>query len=545
MKTDSWCEVSPMGELLVRSAQLYPDRDAVIFPEQKKTYAELYQGAARMARGLTALGIKSGNHVGLLSLNSIEFIEALFGIALIGAVSVPMNARHKARELGYIIDHAQMSVVLTTGSGNDYVNFADLLQQALPELSHTAKPAELAISAAKMLRAVVLLNGDGSRGLLSRKAFDALADTVAEQEIEQLRHRVRVRDVATIIYTSGTTANPKGCMLSHEAMTRGAVSRARGRLSVGDLNVTWGAGPLFHIGTLAPFLGSVGASATYLTDEYFEPGRALQLMMTHGVTAAWPWFPAIIQSLLDHPTFDAGKLQSMKSMLLIAAPSLVARVRKLFPDTELNQACGMTETAGIFAISAPDESDESRFKTQGKAVPGVEVKIIDTETGQEAALGSSGELLVRGYCVMESYYRDEVKTREALDAERWLKTGDLYIKTADDSLIFNGRVKDMLKVGGENVAAIEIESYVAAHEAVKICEVVGRPDERLDEVPVAFVELRDGKSATAEQIIDFCKGAIASYKVPRAVHFVTAEQWPMSATKVNKVALRERLKTLN
>jgi len=205
------------------------------------------------------------------------------------------------------------------------------------------------------------------------------------------------------------------------------------------------------------------------------------------------------------------------------------------------QACGMTETAGIFALCAPDETPEQRTISQGKPVPGVAVKIIELESGQEAAHDVVGEILVRGYCVMDGYHRAPEKTAEALDSEGWLHTGDLYARGADGQLTFHGRAKDMLKVGGENVAAIEVEAYLCSHPAVKLAEVVGRPDPRLDEVPVAFVELRPGQAASQEDLIGFCQGRIASYKVPRAVYFVNDGEWPMSATKVDKRALRARL----
>ena len=213
----------------------------------------------------------------------------------------------------------------------------------------------------------------------------------------------------------------------------------------------------------------------------------------------------------------------------------------MFPQTEWMQACGMTETAGIFALCGPDETLEQRTISQGMAVPGVEVRIVDPETGEDLPDGAVGEILVRGYNVMEGYYRSPDKTAEALDADGWLHTGDLYAKAADGQLTFHGRAKDMLKVGGENVAAIEVEAYLCNHPAVRIAEVVGRPDPRLDEVPVAFVELRLGHSATPEELIAFCQGRIASYKVPRDVLFVLEGEWPMSATKVDKRALRARL----
>lgn len=201
----------------------------------------------------------------------------------------------------------------------------------------------------------------------------------------------------------------------------------------------------------------------------------------------------------------------------------------------------MTETAGVFALCDPDESRESRTTTQGKASPGVEIRICDPGTGADLPDGTMGEILVRGYNVMDRYWASPEKTQEALSPDGWLKTGDLYTRLGNGSLIFGGRCKDMLKVGGENVAAVEVEAFLCTHRSVKTAEVVGRRDPRLDEVPVAFVELYEGHSLDEEALIAHCRGRIASYKVPRAIYFMSAADWPMSATKIDKRALRERL----
>ena len=281
--------------------------------------------------------------------------------------------------------------------------------------------------------------------------------------------------------------------------------------------MTWGAGPLFHIGSLAPFIGSVGVAGTYLTDTYFEPGRALRLMEDHGVTLAWPWFSAIVQGLIDHPTFDPARLDRLRYLLIIAPPTLVDRVYGLLPQTEVLQACGMTETAGIFAICGADEDRQTRITTNGKPSPGIEVRIVDPATGTDLPDGDMGEIWVRGYNVMERYWDSPAKTAECLTEDRWLKTGD------------------------ENVAAVEVEAFLCTHPAVKTAEVVGRPDARLDEVPVAFIELNAETTADEAELIAHCKGRIANYKVPRAIHFVGPDEWPMSATKIDKRALRARL----
>ena len=542
----TWTEVLPLGDLLVRSAALHPERAALVFPQTRRTYAELREGATRVARGLVALGVKPGEHVGLLAINGPEFVDALFAITLLGCVVVPLSARHKPVELRYILRDADLVALVTTAEEGASQDFCALLRDSLPSLTTAADPAALKLAEAPKLRVAALLSGSRETGFLSRAELDQRAETVPAVAIDDARRRVRVRDAALILYTSGTTANPKGCVIGHEAATRGAVERASSRFATGTPHdVTWGAGPLFHIGSLGPFIGSMGSAGTYLTDARFDPGRALALMMREKVTFAVPWFPAIVQGLLDHPTFDPTRLERLRRLLVIGPPSLVVRLQTQLPQTEILQACGMTETAGIFALASASEGAERRAVTHGKPAPGLEVRIRDVDSddpARDAKPGVAGEILVRGYCVMDGYYRDPEKTAAALDEGRWLHTGDLYSLAEDGNLVFSGRLKDMLKVGGENVAAIEVEAFLCEHPAVKAAEVVGRPDERLDEVPVAFIELQAGTAATEEELIAFCRGRIAGYKVPRAIHFVAAEEWPMSATKVDKRALRERLR---
>jgi len=538
---EEWSEVCPLADLLVRSAARYPDRTALVMPDLRMTYAELRDASVAVARGLIGLGIAPRAHVGILANNSRELVTALFGAAMANCVAVPLHARHRSAELAYIIENADLAAVLTTAVDTQFVDFRAVLTDALPPLRTGPGGAALDLPGFSRLRQMVVLEGTAPHGFVGPAAFAAAAATVPADAVDDARRATRVRDAALIIYTSGTTANPKGCVLSHEAVTRGPVERAERRFRSRDHDVTWGGGPLFHIGSLAPFIGVIGTGGTYVTDVVFDAGRALDLIEREQVSVAWPWFPAILQPLLDHPAFRPERLASWRKALLIAPPALVERVQRMLPKVEFMQACGMTETAGIFALCGPEETPEQRAVSHGKAVPGIEVKIIDPDTGRDAPDDAIGEILVRGYCVMDGYYRAPAKTAEALDDGGWLHTGDLYTKAADGRLTFKGRAKDMLKVGGENVAAIEVEAYLCNHPAVRIAEVVGQPDPRLDEVPVAFVELQAGCTATASELIEFCRGRIASYKVPRAVHFVAEGDWPMSATKVDKRQLRARL----
>ncbi|HEY0619376.1 MAG TPA: AMP-binding protein [Kribbella sp.] len=539
----AWTDVVPIGDLLLRSAARLPDRDAIVFPGERWTFGELYARASQVARGLIALGVQPGQHVGLLAQNCIEYVEGLFGISLSGGIVIPINARHKTSELGYIVDNGDLVALLTTAAdASAHVDFVDLVSRALPSLRRATDPRELQLPEAPRLRHVIALCGEPALpGVLDRAALDTLAEQVTTTELHSARNKAKLRDAAMILYTSGTTANPKGCVLSHEAMVRGPLHRALHRYGTGDADVTWGAGPLYHVGCLSPFLGSIGAGGTYLTDLYFEPGRALSLMAQEQASVAFPWFPGIMQPLLDHPDFVPEALKSLRSILVIGPRPMIEQVQTTFPNAEMIAACGMTETAGIYALSDRGETVAERSEAQGKAAPGIELRIVDIVTGEDVQDGTMGEILVRGYCVMNEYYKDPEKTARALDADGWLHSGDLYTRTPDGRVIFDGRLKDMLKVGGENVATIEIESFLCSHPAVQMASVVGRTDLRLDEVPIAFVELKTGQSITAEELRDFCRGRISNYKIPAEVFFLTGTEWPMSTTKIDKRGLRARV----
>lgn len=542
IELEGWREVSPMGDLLVRAANLSPNRDALVLPDGRWSYAELYERATQIARGLIGIGVERGQNVGILAHNGIEIAEGIFGAALMGAVAVPINARHRKSEIRYIAANARLAAILTLGSSpGDHVDFPDLLAGSLPGLDrHDGQRRRLELPEHPDLRSVVALNGRGRTGILSRDAFNAIATTVPAQAVHAERHRVRIEDPALILYTSGTTADPKGCVLSNEAVTTGCVYRARHRYG-GD--VTWGAGPLFHVGCLSPFIGSIGNAGTYVTDVYFDPGRAVRLLSDERVSVAFPWFPALIQPILDHPEFDATSMDALRSILVIGPRPLIERVQLTFPAAEMLAACGMTETAGIYALSTPDESVAERSEAQGKAVPGAELRIVDVVTGEDLPDGAMGEILVRGHCVMTEYFGDPEKTSTVLDKDGWFHTGDLYSRTPDGRVVFHGRLKDMLKVGGENVATIEIESLLCRHPAVRMASVVGKPDPRLDEVPVAFVELVEGEQVTEHELISFCTSNISRYKVPKEVRFLKGDEWPMSTTKINKRGLRARLES--
>jgi acyl-CoA synthetase (AMP-forming)/AMP-acid ligase II len=533
--------VTTMGDLLLTAADRNPDKLALVFPETRCTYAELAARAMRRARSLQALGVKPRDHVGILMHTCPEFVELYFAIALCGAVIVPINARYKASEIGYVVENADLVTVITTAAVAEQVNFVERLEAALPGLSAQPDPRRLSIGTAPRLRNVVRFGAGERAGFISDAAFDAGADGVPEIAVHETRLGVRVRDVALMLYTSGTTANPKGCLITHEAQVRNSIALGRHRYRLTAEDSLWSPLPMFHIAAVLPMLAIFDVGGTYLTMGYFDPGVALQMLEEHKVTATYPSFVTIMQGLIYHPDFASRDLTSvrlMNSNFAVQPPGVSEPIMKAMPGAVQVGSFGMTEASGTVSTGSPSEPESQRITRLGRPLPGLEVRVIDTD-GRDIATGGRGEVLVRGYSLFEGYYRDAEKTAQALDAEGWFHTGDIGSLDAAGTIMFHGRIKDMLKVGGENVAAAEIEAQLQKHPAVKLAQVVGIPDSKYEEVPAAFIELQPGQTVTPEELIELCRRDIASFKVPRQVRFVT--EWPMSSSKIQKFRLRTAL----
>jgi len=479
--------------------------------------------------------------VGLLLPTGMDFIETLFAVALLGAVSVPVNARYMPPELAYVVENADLKVLLTTDRIAEAVNFVERLHLAFPALAES-DAKRLRLSDAPKLRSIVLFGTSTADGMLTEAEFAALADQGDMERLHLDRLQVRLGNTALILYTSGTTANPKGCMISHEAIVRNGAALAD-RYELTGEDSFWSPLPMFHIAAILPLAAIFNVAGTYVTTGYFRAGEALKMMEEESVTATYPCFWTIMSDLVDHPDFektDLSRVKLMNANFAVQPPEIGIKMKKALPNAVFVGTFGMTETAGTVTTSRLDATETQRFTRLGTPLSGIEIKAIDPETGQEAAPGEKGEAWIRGYCTFSEYYKSPEKTAEALDDEGWFHSGDLISIDEDGQVMFHGRLRDMLKVGGENVAAVEIETCLQQHEAVKLAQVVGIPDRRLIEIPAAFIELEPGHEASEQELIAFCKGKIAGFKIPRHVRFVT--EWPVSSTKIQKFRLQERIR---
>ena len=529
-------EPTALGDLLVGAARRAPDDAVLIFPDHRHTYGSLLEAAYAVAGSLVALGVKPGDHIGILMPNCPEYIEVLMGTVLIGAISVPVNARYKAEELAYVVENADLVGIVTSDLASDYVDFAGLLQEAFVDLDDAQDPAALNLARAPLLAFVASIGAATPAGLLPSRRFKDAGSEVSRTRLDELRTRVDIGDPCIMMYTSGTTANPKGCPLSHASLVRNGINMNRERYFLSSEDRFWAPLPMFHIASILPFVCCMDAGAAMLSMNHIDAGAALAMMEREGATVAFPAFPTITNELISHPDFAHTDLSKLRRINNVAPVEVLRRFQEAFPQAVQTGAYGLTEASGVVSFNHPDEDLETRLHTCGQPFPGIEVVVVDPDTLEVLPPNVRGEIWVRGYCLFEGYYKSPEKNAESL-VDGWLRTGDLCSLDEDNRITFHGRIKDMLKVGGENVAAVEIESFLATHPAVKLAQVVGVPDERLLEVAAAFIETELGATVTEEELIEFCRGKIASFKVPRYVRFV--DEWPMSSTKVQKFRLQE------
>jgi fatty-acyl-CoA synthase len=535
-----WIEGTTVGDLLDRQAERSPDRDAVVFPDARATYAELSGLTDEMARSFIGLGISRDDKVGILMPNRIEFIVAFFAAAKLGAVPVPINARFKSYELGQVVSHADVRLLLTCAGPRGSADYPGILREVFPDLVGQPDPWRLDLGAAPKLDQIVDLDADRD-GFLSPGDLRRAGSAVSSVDVAVRQSRVRIRDFAMLMYTSGTSARPKGCLLSHEALVRHGANVARSRFLLTGEDSFWDPLPLFHIGGIVPMLGCFSVGARYCHAGHFEPGVALRMLEEERCTVLYPAFETIWLAVLDHPQFNRTDLSAVRVIQSIAVPERLAQLEARMPWAAQVSSYGATESSSNLTLTRPDDPYEARINTLGHVLEGMEVIIVDPETGDECATGEVGELCFRGYSLFEGYYKDAELTSESFDANGFFHSQDLGKLDDDGRLIYTGRLKDMLKVGGENVSALEVEGYLVTHPAINIAQVVAAPDDRYGEVPAAFLELKREASLGEDDVVAFCLGRIATYKVPRYVRFVRQGEWPMSGTKIQKFILRDRI----
>ncbi|GBC76798.1 3-[(3aS,4S,7aS)-7a-methyl-1, 5-dioxo-octahydro-1H-inden-4-yl]propanoyl:CoA ligase [bacterium HR08] len=501
------------------------------------TAAEFSREVDRLARGLLALGVASGERVALWLANVPEAALAEFAVAKIGAILVPINTRFKEGELEYVLRQSEAATLITMERFGD-TEYEAIVRTLCPETSVCA-PGHLRSSRLPRLKRLITL-GAGAPGMFAYTDVLALgAESRWELALRRREAEVRPDDVVLIQYTSGSTAFPKGVMLSHDQTLRNAFIMA-GRAGLEESDRVLSAMPMFHIGgSVCALLGAVTRGYVLHVMTKFDAGETLRLFEEERITA-YIGIETMFLMLRDHPDFSRRDRSSLRKGWAAGSPTLLRLIAEEIGISSVCSVYGLSECSPNVCITDWRDSLEKRVGTNGRPHPGVEVEIRDPQTGERLAPGQPGEICVRGYVVMKGYYNMPEETARTIDPDGWLHTGDRGLLTEDGYLVFLGRCKDVLRVGGENVSALEVENFLLTHPAVVAAAVVGVPDPRWGEVPAAFVQLKEGELVTEDDVIAYCREHLAPFKVPRYVRFV--REFPMTGSgKIQKFLLREHL----
>jgi len=535
---DAWINVTTLGDLLGRQAESFGELEALVFPGRRMSYAGLAARADELAKGLLALGVDRGDRVGLLLPASIDLLAMLYAAVKVGAIAVPINARFKSVDLEQIVTHSGMRLLVTQTARAGTPDFLELITETFPDLSGSTGTA-IQMALAPELRTVIML-GDSTAPCWALPVADlceggwAISDSTARER----QAGVRVRDAAIMVYTSGTTAAPKGALLSHEALYRNAVGIGQ-RLHLQPGDRVWTAIPLFHSGGLTFFFTCVAAGVPFVHPEFFDPVSTPAYLQSERITVALAAFETIWMPVLDRPDFAAYDLSTIRTVMIVGIPERMRVMASRLSHARYASRVAMTESSAFLSLSRYDDTLEQAMTTGGHPMPGMEVRIVDPATGSDVETGTPGELLFRGPNAFDGYFRYAELTAEVIDEHGWFHSGDRIVADEDGRITFLSRIKDMLKVGGENVAAAEVEGLLIGHPAVALVAVVAAPDAYYTEVPAAFIQLKPGATTSEQEIISCCLGRIATYRVPRYVRFV--KEWPMSGTKIRKIELREMI----
>ena len=529
--SSDWFEKVPLGALPERAARRWGAREAICFQGRRWTFAEVAAEVDRAARGLIALGIRPGDKVALWMLNRPEWIEIAFAVMRIGATLVPINTRLRTDDVAYILDQSDSTtLILAERSGPvDYLGMVRELQ-----------PVGVAPAASRVpkLERIILLGDERREAAVPWSEILDRGSAIDDATLAARADGVDPEGLAFLMYTSGTTGFPKGVMHAHR-VARNVVDRAF-RLSITEADVILMYLPLFHaFGFSEGMLVSMVSGARQVLTESFDTDESLDLIVSERATVLHG-FDTHFKELCEAHERAPRDVSSVRTGICASGMSssipIARRARKLFGP--LVSGYGMSECWAGAAIGALDSTEEQSCEASGYPAPGYEIRVADPETRRDRPSGTPGEILVRGYCVMQGYYNKPEATAAVLDDDGWLHTGDMGVLRADGHLRFMGRYKDMLKIGGENVDPMEVEAYLMSHPAINLAAVVSYPDARLSEVGVAFVRREPGHTLTSDDVLAHCRGRIASFKIPRHVVFI--DDFPMTSSgKIQKVKLRE------
>ncbi|MDA0340878.1 MAG: AMP-binding protein [Proteobacteria bacterium] len=527
-----------LGGLLDEMADLRGDGEAMVWQERRISYAGWRDQTDQFARALLSLGVKPGDRVGLLAANRPEWLIAAFAINKIGATATAISTFSTPRELAWTLKHSGAVALVTISSVRGRL-FLDALRTLCPEIS-TATPGSLSTEALPDLRAVISIDTPSEGAIIGWEDFLTCGDAIPVSALANAQSTVTPDDICFILYTSGSTADPKGVTLTHRHLiSNGFDIGERQHLTADDR--LWFAVPLFwSFGSSNAMPAIVTHGGCMVLHESFEAGEALDLIEQEHCSVFYG-MANMARAIGEHPSWSTARVASMRTGLTIGLPEDVELIINTLGAAELCNVYGSTETYGNATVCDAKDPLELRLYSQGLPLPGMKMRAVDPETHTVLPDGEVGELAVAGY-VTPGYFKAPEQTAAAFDADGYFLTGDLGMIGTDGRLRYRGRLKEIIKTGGVNVAPIEVEEVLVQHPAVKQAYVVGIPDPTKDEIVAAAVELEAGVEVDVPALIAHCRAQLASYKVPSHIAFRTTEQFPRTPTgKIHKPGLKEEL----
>ncbi|NLY41783.1 MAG: AMP-binding protein [Desulfovibrionales bacterium] len=529
-----------LGQMLDEIIMQYPDNEAVVYVDRnyRQTYREFGELVDNLAKGLMALGVQKGEKVAIWATNVPYWVAFQFATAKIGAVLLTVNTFYKTAELEYLLKQSEAENILLIDSFRD-TDYVGTVYELVPELK-TQERGYLRSEKFPDLKRVFFMGQEKHRGMYALPELLALSRMTTEEEYRQRQASLDPHDVVNMQYTSGTTGFPKGVMLTHYNIgNNGFWIGEHQRFSYKDrvcLPV-----PLFHcFGCVLGVLAAISHGSTLVILEGFNPLLILASVDEERCTALYG-VPTMFIAVLEHRSFDRYNLSTLRTGIMAGSPCPVSVMEKVIDKMNMREITicyGLTETSPVMTQTRVNDSIAQRTQTVGRAMPAIEVCIMDPETYEPVPAGVQGEVCCRGYNVMKGYYNNPDATAQALDPDGWLHSGDLGTMDEDGYVTITGRLKDMIIRGGENVYPREIEEFLYRMEGIKDVQVAGVPSRKYGEEVGAFIILKEGFDLAAEDIKDYCRGQISRYKIPKYITFL--DQFPMTASgKIQKYKLRE------
>jgi fatty-acyl-CoA synthase len=529
-----------LGRILDRTIARFSDNEAVVYVDRdfRLTYREFGELVDRLARGLMSLGVQKGEKVAVWATNIPYWVALQFATAKIGAVLLTVNTSYRSTELAYVLEQSETENLFLIDGYQD-IDYLQTVYELVPEL-RTQERGRLSTGRFPHLKRVCFLGMEKHRGMYSLPEVLALAAMTDEADYRARQAALDPHDVVNMQYTSGTTGFPKGVMLTHYNIgNNGYWIGANQRFGPADrvcLPV-----PLFHcFGCVLGVMAAVNHGSTLVILEGFDPVQAMTAVEQERCTALYG-VPTMFITILDHKLFDKFRFDSLRTGIMAGSPCPVKVMQQVIERMymkEITICYGLTEGSPVITQTLIEDDIRRRTETVGRAMPCIEVQVVDPKTRLPVPPGTQGEVCCRGYNVMAGYYRMPEATAKAIDSEGWLHTGDLGVLDPEGYLAITGRLKDMIIRGGENIYPREIEEYLFKLEGVADVQVVGVPNRRYGEEVGAFIRLKQNAGLTEEDVKDFCRGRISRYKVPRHVAFV--DRYPMTASgKIQKYKLVE------